>query len=85
MFEFDELKSQSNFKKHGIDFLDAQKLWNDPNLIIIRARSEGEERFMIIGMINENHWSGIITYRANNIRLISVRRSRIKEIELYES
>ena len=38
-----------------------------------------------IGRIDEKHWSGIIAYRGDRIRIISVRRSRKEEIEIYES
>ncbi|GGE63041.1 toxin [Streptosporangium jomthongense] len=84
-FEFDEAKSQANLDKHGIDFVAAQELWKDPYLLEIRAKSEGEPRFALIGKIGEKHWSAVVTYRETRIRLISVRRSRKKEIELYES
>lgn len=84
-FEFDEAKSQANLDKHGINFVAAQELWKDPYLLEIRAKSEGEPRFVLIGMIGEKHWSAVVTYREGRIRLISVRRSRKKEIELYES
>jgi len=84
-FEFDEAKSQANLDKHGIDFVAAQGLWEDPYLLEIRAKSEDEPRFVLIGRIGEKHWSAVVTYRAGCIRLISVRRSRKKEVELYES
>ncbi len=84
-FEFDDNKSQTNLKKHGIDFEAAQALWKDPYLLEIRAKTEGEPRFLLIGMISEKHWSAVVTYREGRIRLISVRRSRTKEVELYES
>ena len=84
-FEFDANKSQVNLEKHGIDFLDAQALWDDPDLLEIKARTENEPRFLVIGRIGPTHWSAVITYRNERIRLISVRRSRIKEVELYES
>ena len=84
-FEFDEAKSQANLDKHGINFVAAQELWKDPYLLEIRAKSEGEPRFVLIGMIGEKHWSAVVTYRESRIRLISVRRSRKKEIELYEN
>ena len=84
-FEYDENKSQSNLKKHGIDFLEAQELWNDPNLLEIPARTQDESRFLVIAKIDEKHWSGVITYRTPNIRIISIRRSRTEEIALYES
>ena len=84
-FEFDEAKSQANLNKHGIDFVAAQELWKDPYLLEIRAKSEDEPRFALIGNIDERYWSAIVTYREGHIRLISVRRSRKKEVELYES
>lgn len=84
-FEYDENKSRSNLVKHRIDFVEAQKLWNDPNLLEIPARTQDEPRFLIIAKIDNKHWSGVITYREQNIRIISVRRSRTEEIDLYES
>lgn len=84
-FEFDKRKSERNKRKHGIDFIEAQLLWEDSDLIEIPARTEDEPRFLVIGKIQEKHWSGIIAYRKHRIRIISVRRSRRKEIEIYES
>ena len=85
MFEYDSLKSEVNKKKHGIDFEEAQALWNDFNLLEMKTKSVDEPRFLVIGMINDKHWSAVITYRGMNIRIISVRRSRIEEVTLYES
>jgi len=85
MFEFDDLKSKSNLQKHGIDFIEAQALWNDSNLLEIPARTLDEPRFLTIGMIEQKLWSAVITYRNGKIRLISVRRSRAEEVTLYES
>ncbi len=84
-FEFDPRKSAANKRKHGIDFVEAQALWDDPDLIEIPARTEDEPRFFVIGMIVGKHWSGVITYRDDHIRIISVRRSRKEEVEIYES
>jgi uncharacterized DUF497 family protein len=84
-FEFDEPKSQANFSKHGINFVDAQRLWHDPSLLEIPARTEDEPRYLVIGLVDGRHWSAVITYRGANIRIISVRRSRTEEVVLYES
>jgi len=84
-FECDPKKSDSNKKKHGIDFITAQALWDDIDLLEIPARTTDEARFLVIGKIGEKHWAGIITYRNSNIRIISVRRARNEEIESYES
>ena len=84
-FEFDPAKSALNKEKHGIDFVEAHALWDDPDLLEIPAKTEDEARFVVIGMIGGKHWSGIVTYRNDNIRIISVRRSRVEEVEIYES
>jgi uncharacterized protein len=83
-FEFDPQKSAQNKKKHGIDFHEAQALWDDADLIEIPVRTEDEPRFMVIGRIGTVHWSGVITYRGDAVRIISVRRSRKEEIAIYE-
>jgi len=84
-FEFDERKSVANHRKHGIDFLDAKALWDDPDLLEIQANSEDEPRYLLIGKIGDKHWSAVVTYRDETVRLISVRRARSKEVLLYES
>ena len=84
-FEFDSRKSAANKRKHGIDFVEAKVLWDDPDLIEIPARTEDEPRFLVIGMIAVKHWSAVIAYRDDRIRIISVRRSRTEEVEIYES
>ena len=84
-FEFDAAKSESNRAKHGIDFVAAQGLWNDPMLLEIPAKTDDELRFLVVGLIDGKHWSAVITYREANIRLISVRRARAEEVALYES
>jgi len=85
LFEYDTRKSERNAEKHGIDFEIAQKLWDDPDLIEIHARTEDDPRYMVIGMIDRIHWSGIIRYRESSIRIISVQRSRDEEVIIYES
>ena len=84
-FEFDPTKSDTNKNKHGIDFIEAQALWKDADLLEIPARTTDEQIFLIIGKIGAKHWAEIITYRNENIRIFSVKRARNEEIELYES
>lgn len=83
-FEFDERKSRVNEAKHGIGFVEAQALWLDEALAEGPARAEGEQRFLVVGMIAGKHWSAVMTYRRERIRLISVRRSRAEEVAKYE-
>ena len=84
-FEYDPHKSDSNLEKHGIDFEEAQDLWDDEAFLEIPAKNLDEPRFLIVGRIKGKYWSAVITYRDDNIRIISVRRSRDEEIELYEN
>ena len=84
-FEFDIAKSISNKQKHGIDFNEAQALWEDADRLEIPARMEDEPRYMVIGKIAGRHWTAVVTYRGRNIRIISVRMSHRSEVKLYES
>ena len=84
-FEVDKRKSKKNNEKHGIDFEEVKALWDDPDLLEMQARTEDEPRFIVLGKINKINWSGVITYRNSRIRIISVRRSRVEEVTIYES
>ena len=82
-FEFDPGKSAANGKKHGIDFVEAQAIWEDPDRLETPARSIGELRHQVIGRISEITWSAFVTYRNEKIRIISVRRARPEEEARY--
>jgi hypothetical protein len=84
-FEFDANKSEGNRKKHSIDFYEAQRLWDDPDFIEIPVKTRDEHRFLVIGKILDKYWSAIITYRSEKVRIISVRRARKEEVDIYES
>ena len=84
VFEFDERKSQGNLEKHGIDFVVAQELWRDPDLLEVPAKTTDEPRFLVVGRIRGEHWSAVVTPRNGKIRIISVRRSRVEEVAIYE-
>ena len=83
-FEFYPEKSEANKAKHGLDFVEGQALWEDPDRLQLPARTQGEPRLMLIGRIDDKHWSAIFTIRDDRTRLISIRRSRTKEVEQYE-
>ena len=83
-FEFDAEKSAANTTKHGIGFVQAQALWDDPNRVEVPARTAGESRWLVVGRIAGLHWSAVVTYRDHRVRIISVRRSRPEEVSLYE-
>ena len=84
-FEYDRVKSASNKKKHGIDFIEAQAIWADVDRLEIPGISEDEPRVLIIGKISDKCWTAVSTYRNDRIRIISARRSRAGEVKLYES
>ena len=85
MFEFDPNKSETNKQKHGISFQRARRLWKDANRIEIPARWVEEPRFLIIARLGEDLWTAIYTMREGNIRIISVRKARDHEKEIYLS
>ena len=84
-FEYDPDKSAANLAKHGIDFDAAQALWEDPRCLEVPARTSGEPRWALIGRIGARHWTVIFTRRGDRIRLISARRSRREEVDVYET
>ena len=82
LFEFDPQKSASNKTKHGIDFVEAQALWQS-GWIEVEAKDAAEKRYLVLGTIGKKHWSAVVTYRGMTIRIISVRRSTTNEVEAY--
>ena len=84
-FEFDQAKSRLNRIKHGIDFVEAHALWADSERVEIPARTEDERRWIVIGRIESQCWSAVVTRRSERVRIISVRRSRREEVHIYES
>ena len=84
-FEFNKRKSESNKRKHGIDFVEAQALWEDPDRIEVPVKTQVEKRFVLTGRIADSHWSAVFTLRADKTRIISVRCARKQEVKEYES
>ena len=84
-FEYDPEKSAENKRKHGVDFEEARALWSDPALLEIPARVDDEPRWVVIGKMLDKRWSAVITRRDVNVRIISVRRSRDEEVDIYEN
>ncbi len=84
MFEFDPAKSEANRAKHGIDFVEAQALWLDDGRLTFRSVNVTEERWIMVGRIGDLLWTAVVTYRADAVRIISVRRARRSEVKVYE-
>ena len=83
-FEFDPAKSASNLAKHGVDFVQAQALWLDPDRLEVAARTTDESRWLVLGRIGAHVWAAVVTPRREATRIISVRRARAEEEALYE-
>lgn len=82
-FEWDEDKSLANRNKHGIDFNTAIQIWSDDNRVEIHTPYPLENRIILIGKAQGKLWTAVFTKRGNAIRIISVRRARKKEANLY--
>ncbi|MEA2028096.1 MAG: BrnT family toxin [Campylobacterota bacterium] len=86
LFEWDSDKSSTNQTKHGISFEDVKVLWSNPNALVLYERSiDDEDRYSIVGYIDERCYTGIFTFRDEKIRIISVRRCRKKEKQRFEN
>lgn len=84
-FEYDPDKSAANFAKHRIDFEAAQALWKDTGRAEVRSARHFEERWLLIGKMEDRFWTAVYTMRDDVIRIISVRRSRENEVKDYVS
>jgi uncharacterized DUF497 family protein len=83
-FEYDPNKSAANLSKHGINFDDAQRLWDEPTFTFDTKPGSDESRQLVLGIIDGKHWTAITTNRGGATRIISVRRSRDYEEETYD-
>jgi len=71
--------------KHGIDFETARELWKDANRIEIPAKWVDESRIILIARLEKDIWAAIFILRNDRIRIISVRKARNNEKEIYHS
>ncbi len=85
-FEYDENKSLINKEKHGIDFIEAQKLWQEEDALVVPANIVNNEiRYALISKIFTKCFVAIFTVRDGINRIISVRRCRKNEEKSYEN
>ena len=83
-FEYDENKSKINKEKHGIDFVEAQKLWQHENALIVPANIVDDEvQYALISILRDKCYVAIFTLRGEIYRIISVRRCRKNEEKNY--
>jgi uncharacterized DUF497 family protein len=87
VFEWDEKKEKSNFRKHGINFNEGESVFYDLHSLTISDpdHSIEEHRFIDIGTSNKNRVLVVnYTERENRIRIISVRKATNAERKMYE-
>ena len=85
-FEYDDNKSLINKEKHGIDFVEAQNLWQDENALVVHANIIDDEiRYALIPIFKNKCYTAIYTLRNETYRIISVRRCRKNEEYNYEN
>ena len=84
-FEYDEEKNSRNRERHGIDFENAQKLWNTDHTLTPAREAAGEIRLFIVGRLEGKLYAAVFTMRGNVIRLISCRRADRRLQQIYET
>lgn len=84
-FEWDEEKNAANIKNHGIDFLDAALIFENPTIEVSDDRADYEElRFIALGLSGETVLLVVYTWRSESrIRIISARRANRHDAEKY--
>ena len=87
-FEWDEKKSASNEKKHGVSFDEAKSIFTDQfaRLIADPDHSYEEDRFILLGTSIHSRLLVVChCIRMNDsIRIISARKADKQEREFYE-
>jgi hypothetical protein len=85
-FEWDETKSEACFRERGFDFAYAANAFFDPHRSVHadRRREYGEDRFRLIGRIEERVFVVVFTPRARALRIISARKANAREVRHYE-
>jgi uncharacterized DUF497 family protein len=83
---FDPNKNTANLRKHGVSLAEGDGVLNDPLCLTIEDETaEGEQRFVSIGMNVFGQLRVVVySYRAEGVRLISVRKPEPKEVRAYE-
>jgi uncharacterized DUF497 family protein len=84
-FEWDEAKRRTNYDKHGLDFRDAEKIFQGPLVTILDSRQNcGEDRYISLGVLADVIVVVVHTARSDKTRIISMRKAKPKERQAYE-
>ena len=83
-FTWDETKRQTNLQKHGLDFADAEKVFNGPLVLFEDTRENyGEQRMIGIGLLDYIVVLVVHVESDVDIRIISMRKADSDETDLY--
>jgi hypothetical protein len=82
-FQIDPNRSEENRERHGISFVEALPLWDDPNLVEFTQAVDHRARSVVIGKIGEERWTGFVMHEAGRVRILSVRKAQDKELRVY--
>jgi uncharacterized DUF497 family protein len=82
-FEYDSEKSETNKTKHGIDFDFVKYIWLDVDCFTIQSANTLEARYLIFGKVNSQWYAAVYTMLGKKVRIISARRSHLKEVLRY--
>ena len=86
MFVWDEAKRRLNLRKHGIDFADADRIFRGVTFTAEDTREDyGEQRFLTLGLLEDQVVSVAHTEQGEEIRIISVRKATKYEARFYFS
>ena len=86
-FEWDETKSETCFRERGFDFAYAARAFFDPDRLIQAddRRNYGEDRYQLMGKIEQRLFVVVYTPRDDVIRIISARKANQREVKHYEN
>lgn len=86
MFVWDEAKRRLNLRKHGIDFADTEKIFRGVTFTAEDTREDyGEQRFLTLGLLEDQVVSVAHTEQGEEIRIISIRKATKHEARFYFS
>lgn len=85
MLTWDEAKRRGNLLKHGLDFADAELVYDSPDKITLASRRAREPRLVDMAMVEVAGTVLVLVYveRGQDVRVISFRRASRKEREFY--
>lgn len=83
-FEWDARKRRANLRKHGIDFVGSEAIFDGVTKTMVDDRRDyGEERFVTFGLLEGRVVAVVHTETTDTIRVISIRKATKHEQALF--